>query len=513
MSEPSVSLAYGSEYDVFSVFINENGCVSADKLESLFSGGVLLFDVPKDARFVAIERQLDRIVATLPAFKRIFAKPIVHLKDQQKVVATEAVRVINNYTLSYAMLHSELWDKDESGSIKPKKLMTIEKVENYVTYENRIFCRTVDTVLAFVKKTAMMLKDILYGCRELNFNLLDRTQHNSYFLAIGKLRKGYSDVGNKYNSSYDACVRKLLFIQKTIRPKLRSAVYVKCKGSGDHLALKKTNVFRSHKDYQAIYNLLKSFALSPEETALTEKAQLSVARENYAAYCTLLSLFSITHFNFGFKGRTSVNLKKPNASFSFLGWTLKLQRVEKNGMIALYFLFQKDKEYGICLLMQEKDALSESALQSFCSAFPADEYLFASASVHGERGVLYLSLYDIDSFRRIQQMLLRGMIYSDGTGESCAFCGEKMQQSERGRECPACRARITEQICEKTGKSYFVSQILQSRSVFGNSRLHVETNAFLHDRCAEAQLHFRNITEITADAAAVCPHCGRVHSV
>ena len=510
MSGDATRYASESEYSEFLRFVNEHPRLSYDRLDASFSNAFKLFDIPADERIVAIEKRLDKIISALPSIKRIFSKPIIHLKDKHEVVPIEAVRVINNYTLSHAMIHSELWERDKYGNVKPQKLMTIEKAENYVIYENLIFCKAVDMILSFAKRVSLMLKDILYGCQELNFNLLDRTQHNSYFLAIGKLRKGYSDLDRQYNGSYDSCVNKILLIEKTIRSKLNSPVYLKCKGHIKNMSLKKTNAFRSHKDYRAIYNLLKFFE-ADNAGGKADTAGKGAGLEQYESYCVLLSLFSIMHFNFSHKKGRSIDLESINEEFSFINWTLTLEKVDRNGVRALRFCFDKDEKYSICVILSEKGEITDAALCAFKESLRANEYLYASSSLYGERDVLYLCIYDIDSFRRIQQIILRGMIYSDKTHTSCAFCGGKTSRTEHGYECGICRARVERRRCEKTSESYWVSEIVRHRSSMGGSHAQDYANKFLHDRRSEAQLHFRNITDINPEAVPICPQCGKAH--
>ena len=212
-----------------------------------------------------------------------------------------------------------------------------------------------------------------------------------------------------------------------------------------------------------------------------------------------------------YKKNKSVNLENVNEDFSFLKWSLNLKKITSQGKNALIFSFEKDEKYSICVILCEKSDITESMLKAFKSEVVANEYLFASSTLYGEKDILYLCTYDIDSFRRIQQILLRGMIYSDRTHTDCAFCSNKTLKTEHGYECGICRARVESRVCEKTSKIYWVSEILKYRAGEGKSRTYTENNSFLHDRCSEAQLHFRNITDITPDAIPICPHCGRAH--
>ena len=70
-----------------------------EELDALTLTELRLFGVPTDSYFARIEEALDRIIRALPAMKRIFAKPIVRLKDVSEVVPAEMARIINSHTL------------------------------------------------------------------------------------------------------------------------------------------------------------------------------------------------------------------------------------------------------------------------------------------------------------------------------------------------------------------------------------------------------------------------------
>ena len=74
-----------------------------EELDALTLTELRLFGVPKDAYFARIEEALDRIIRALPAMKRIFAKPIVRLKDVSEIVPAEMARIINSHTLAHAL--------------------------------------------------------------------------------------------------------------------------------------------------------------------------------------------------------------------------------------------------------------------------------------------------------------------------------------------------------------------------------------------------------------------------
>ena len=127
----------------------------------------------------------------------------------------------------------------------------------------------------------------------------------------------------------------------------------------------------------------------------------------------------------------------------------------------------------------------------------------------GQHDVLYLSAFDVDSFCRLQQLVLRGMIYSDTSRTHCAFCGGILQKNGDVYECEICDAEIKECICKKHGLPFYVSGIKHRSFVVNGER---EKRRFLHDRVHEALLHFRNITPITEDGSPLCPHCKKQHN-
>ena len=499
-------------YDSIYRFAHTHNGIGYARLDHAVSSEIALFDVPKAPYFFAVEEMLDRIIAVLPAIRHIFAKPLVRLVDREEIVPIEAVRMIDHYTLAHVAVHSELWeDMTDEGGIRPRKLMTVQKAETYALYENIVFVRVVDSVLKAVRETSGMLQDVLYGCRDIQFNLLDRTHHASYFYALGKLHRAYAMTEQRQYAVYVRCQRKLQTIEGALRAGLVRPVYRKCKGYKKKLPLKKTNVFRSHKDYKQIYLLyqwLEEHTLLKEESV--SDGDLPLEQAQYNTYCILLSLFAIGHFGFAFPEDETFDFRDFKAKCSFKKWRLTVKQVKAEQAEALVFSLKKEKTYTACILLTEKKDMDSATLERVCHQVKADEYLFASKSAYGESDTVYLSLYNVDSFRRIQQVLLRCMIEADEARTVCPFCGDALEATEKGHECSVCRAVIERKICEKTGKHYNVSGINRYVPVWHRSEQY-QRQKFLHDRYAEAQLHFRNITPISDDGEALCPHCGKSH--
>ncbi len=430
--------------------------------------GLNLFALREDLDLSALSEILERIIAVLPALKRIFAAPIIRLRDSGEILPVEAVRVVNSKTLSHISVHSELWSNIKDDKLIPRKLMSIRQEDDHAIYENIVFARTVDAILRFTSRNLAVLRDMLYANREMSFNLLERENHPLYFLALGKLHTGYLRDYDKYLFPIEKCYEKLTAIEHALIPRLSMPVYKKCKKKGAKLGLKKTNIFRSHKDYRKLYSLAKYFSEIGLDALSSEDGE--VGGEVYSVFCAMLCVFAAGHFNFKFDNNQNIDFKNINIDAFFGEWKLNI-RAEKCGIL---LTVSKDSDYRILLCSQNAEP-SE-----------ADEVIPVSAD-----GVdaVRLSIYDIDSFRRIQQMLLRAMIYSDEVHAVCPFCGNEMSEREDRRECGACRTVIERIECPEDGKVYYRTDIKHFRKPKRIADL----------RALEGLYYYRNITAIGDD--------------
>ncbi len=444
--------------------------------------GLNLFALREDLDFEALNEILDKIISVLPSLKRIFAAPIIRLRDSSEILPAEAVRVVNSKTLAHISVHSELWSNIKDDRLIPRKLMSIRYEDDYALYENIIFARTVDMILRFTSKNLSVLRDMLYANREMRFNLLERENHPSYFLALGKLHTGYLRDYDKYLLPIERCYEKLTAIEHALIPRLSMPVYKKCRKKGTKLTLKKTNIFRSQKDYKKLYSLAKYF--SDIELDSLSGSEEGITDDEYFTFCSMLCVFAAGHFNFKFDKNLTIDFKNINTYSDFCGWKLNIRA--ENGKLLLTVI--KDSVYKILLCPMESEPDVE-----------ADEIIRVSPS--GEDGAR-LSIYDIDSFRRIQQMLLRGMIYADSQHEICPFCGKSLTETEDGAyECGACRTVIRDNICSETGERYFLTEIKHFRRPKNEKKY----------ASYEGVMFYRNITPLSEDCEFVCPRCGKEH--
>lgn len=490
-------------------FARAKAFITYPEFDNFTTSDLRLFVVPKDEHFQALDKELDKIIHALPALKRIFTKPITRLTDVENILPTETVRVINNQSVVHASLHSELWGDITEQGLKPRKLLTIDRQENYEIYENVAFVRLIKRILAYVRQNVNMLKDVMYASRDLQFNLLERTNHLNYFLAIGKLHIGYARAQESYLIFYRRCLEKLLFVDKTLRAKLKSPIYKHCKKNNSKLTLKKTNVFRLHKDYMQVYALLKWFG-NEDNTLPEDEIMHSIPQEEYVAYCNALAVFSAGHFNFVFPKTQKITTDVLQARAKNLGWSLKMENVRCEDAVALLLTFKKEKKYSICLLLGQHASTPDSAsVTALKQMVQADEYLYANADEYNAKNGVYLSVYDVDSFRRLQQVLFRGMLYADALHRTCPFCEHELSEENGTYVCEVCHTQIHTAVCPETQKTYYYTSIQSFRH--NKKHLREDADKFLSDKVSQSQMHFRNVTPLTPSGKPICPHCGTVH--
>ena len=139
-------------------------------------------------------------------------------------------------------------------------------------------------------------------------------------------------------------------------------------------------------------------------------------------------------------------------------------------------------------------------------ADPTDEDYF-------KREDTYISMSDIDSFRRIQQIILRGMIYSDKARDICPFCGCKLSKHKRFDydQCEDCLTQVKSAICPETNQPYVYTDTPHHRK-YVSTKLNTDPDNWYIERQIESSMYFRNITKIDQDGKIICPHCHKAHA-
>ena len=78
-----------NEYTSLLHFARENRGIPYSKFDACTTSQINLFALREDFDFEALDRTLDKIIATLPAMKRIFARPITRLEDTTEIRPVE----------------------------------------------------------------------------------------------------------------------------------------------------------------------------------------------------------------------------------------------------------------------------------------------------------------------------------------------------------------------------------------------------------------------------------------
>lgn len=498
-------------YKVIEPFVAKYKRLSYMQFDYAVVHELTLFTTEPDFSFEALEGKIDVILSALPSIKRIFAQPFIHLKQQDVILPTESVRIINNDTIRHIASHSELWTDVNEREIKPAKLLTRTYEDNYGIYENLVFCKTVDDILAFTRANVRFIKELIYTNQTIEINLLERVNHLNYFLALGKLHTGYSRNFDSYYAESLRCLNKLQFIDSSIVPRLKRPVYKNNKSRPSQIKLRKTNILSMHKEYHQVYKLAKYFAANNVTSESVALPDIEALQRDYFNFCELLCLFSVGHFNFTCDENKQMELLRLNTEFAFKDWRLTLKREKVNNTPCLSLSVKKDVTYRAVIVPSVaygNDELLETVKEN-CSA---DEYVVFTPFEDAENAVL-IDITSVESFRRIQQIILRCMVYSDTKRDECPFCKNKLVKNEEKSipdspvyECASCRTVIGQSQCAGTGKTYFYTGIEGLRKTYRGG-----DDLWLEKRKLEAQMFFRNITPINDDMEIVCPHCGKAH--
>lgn len=491
-------------------FIEKHGMVTYIEFDYFVVQDMTLFSVDPDFDFAKLKKTIAQIRKAAPAVKRIFSKPIIVLKDSDDVLPVENARIINQTTLLHLANHSHNVANLTDKGVKPRKLLTRIYEDDYSIYENVIFCNFIDEVLSLIKKNGRTLNSLLYASNVMKFNLLEKVNHVKYFLALGKLHTGYIRDFFQYFSQSKELLTELSSIKNVITPRLSKPIYRKNANRNPKLALKKTNIFLMQKDYHLVYKTYKY--LQSNELVQRDPAEIMDYRQliqDYLTYVRILTIFAVGHFNFEIDSRAKMNLRFMNSAFTFKGWKLVIFNALENQII---LQFSKEKKYRIMIVASTADP---SEIERFQADYEVDEVVVANPFEEDylERDDVYISMEDVDSFRRIQQILLKGMVYSDRSRDVCPFCGGKLHKDPYRAvyQCNDCMTQIIEAVCPETQKPFFYTDNAHLKKYAINISDYKQDEYWFYKKQVESSMFFRNITKINPKGDILCPYCKKAH--
>lgn len=493
-------------------FIEKHEMVSYIEFDYYVVHDMTLFSIEPDYDFEKLDAIIQRIRKSTSAIKRIFNKPIIVLKDTDDVLPVENARIINQNTLLHLANHSQFVSDITEKGVKPRKLLTRIYEDDYSIYENVIFCNFIDEILSLIKRNRRTLNSLLYASNIMRFNLLEKVNHVNYFLALGKLHTGYIRDFSQYFSLSKRMLHELAQISQAINPRLIKPIYQKNLKRNRNLRLKKTNILLMQKDYHLVY-LTYKYLLSNEVKidSKTVDIDYELLNRKYLMFIQILTIFAVGHFNFDIDPRIKMNLSSLDISFTFKKWKLDIFNNNKKELL-LYFT--KDKTYKMMIIAETYDI---KTINKYKKQYGVDEIIVANQFEEDyiERQDIYISMEDVDSFRRIQQMILKGMIYSDTKRDVCPFCGGKLVKNlHHGYyQCPDCMTEIKESVCQVTGKPFFYTDNGHLKKYAVHRHDYKHEDYWYYEKQIESLMYFRNITKINHNSDIICPHCHQVHEI
>jgi hypothetical protein len=493
-------------------FIAKHPRVNYIEFDYYTTHDITLFFVEPNFDFNALKENIDKIIDILAPCKRIFSKPIIALKDSPDVLPVEVVSRINQKTLSYLGNHFNDVDNITNRGVKPRKLLTTIYEDDYGIYENMVFCNFIDVVLSYCRRNLRILRNLLYASEKLEINLLERVNHIDYFLALGKLHTGYIRDFDKYYDISKELFRKIMYILNTIRPRLIKPVYKLNERHKKELELKKTNIFLMQKDYHQVYLTYKYFI---SHKMVEEKPKIEFNRGNllksYADYVELLTIFALGHFGFVINTKRKMSLRRLDVTFKFKKWTINLRKVEKTCILVTV---KKERIYKF-LLVPSISFVYSDAIKELGRPYRAKEVILCNPfeEDYSSRKSLYISIENIDSFRRLQQLFLKGMVYSDRIHKDCPFCSGNLiyNSKDNSYECHNCWTLIKENICSDTNDTFYTVSIANLKKQKIDPALFNADSRWLYNKKVESAMYFRNITKLDNYGDSVCPICGKIH--
>lgn len=501
---------FSSLLDGVQNFVKRHQSISYIEFDYYVVHDMTLFSIEPDFDFEKLEKMIHQIRKSTSAIKRIFNKPIIFLKDIDDVLPVENARIINQNTLLHLASHSQYVSNITRRGVKPRKLLTRIYDDDYSIYENLIFCNLIDEILLLIKKNRRTLNSLLYASNIMKFNLLEKVNHVNYFLALGKLHTGYIRDFSQYFSLSKEMLNELSLISRAINPRLSKPIYKRNLNRNKKLPLKKTNIFLMQKDYRMVYKTYK-FLLG-NQTKVDEKKELidfDLLMKNYLTYVRMLTVFAVGHFNFEIDPQFKMNLNSLDVTFAFKSWKLD---IFNNNKKEIFLHFTKEKTYGIMLT---GNVYSIKVLNKYKKDYNLNEVIVVSQfdEDYLTRNDVYISMQDIDSFRRIQQIILKGMVYSDTKRDVCPFCGGKLHSDPYlgFYQCNDCMTQIKESVCRETNKHYFYTDNTHLKKHSIKKSDFKRDDYWYYEKQIESAMYFRNITKIDHNSEIICPHCHKVH--
>lgn len=523
------------QYASIDVFLSKNPNMTYLQFDSKTCEDMVLFSFFPKFDFMRLDSLLESINRTMPYIMNIFIHPVIHLKSEEFIMPLYAVKRIDRNTVRHIMSHPEHWKSIDNGRIKPMRLLTEVYEDDYTIYENKVFCRTMDQMVALLRKYKNIFTDIIYNKISFQLSAMDKSNHMYYYLALGKLYVGYAKSDELFTEKCEKYVKGFDRIISRISANHTRPIYRKNLKSKIGRRIAKTNILAMHKDYRHIFTLKKTLDRADYPAELNELKTISdPLKKNYENFCIMLTIFSIGHFRF----RTDESLIFENkefkgVNFEFEKWHIELLPVKilSLNMGAVVMTVSSDIKKHVTLLIpfmsdpdNECPGFFNSILYDIAREYQADNYIFFTAekalrvptyysNTPISYGILPVSINDVNSFKRIQRLLLDAMIKVSVTHDICPFCGGTFETNGKMFYCKKCKMELSTIMCENCGKSFYYTSVnypaIKEKTVSREN--YAADNYWKYCQDKDAQMNYRNITDLNSDGSPICPHCNAVN--
>ena len=204
---------------------------------------------------------VDNIDATLKAFQNIVSNPRNIIKEEELIVNIANAKKAGSETIRHLAQHSGLVEdfNEESGDVRPSKLMQRYREDFIGQYENRLVYTTLEFAFRFVKIRHDALFEAMneeYGAKlKVKSDMESATEqvHLDMFLHIKEIDDPLStDDKNSEVFSRISRIYRVLGVLMNSPFSQQLSKYPRVKGT-----INKTNVLKRNKDYKKILDLFE----------------------------------------------------------------------------------------------------------------------------------------------------------------------------------------------------------------------------------------------------------------
>ena len=520
-------------------YIQKNPTMSFIDFDYASGRDLILCTFLKSVDLISADKTVRDIQRALSFLIDIFNKPVIHLKDEEVVLALDAVKRVNHKTIEHLARHTENWKGiDRRGQeVLPKKLLTKINEDDYGIYENVVFCNLINKILLFLRKQIYFLSEILHTLNEIKLEGSGRFNHAMYYLAVGKLYLGFF----KFDNSAEARekLNTVTRLYRLINSHKQCDVYAKNLGvrplAGE---IKKTNLLAMHQNYKHVYTLYQAMEKrgAPGVPVAGTAALQAKSQAYYEKFCQTLTLFAAVNFNFKCgPGETVFRDGKADARFKNNKWALTVSSRYigaadcnavslnmKRGRKAVDYLLLPTSYY----IVADKQPYYEKIIGNMLSAeyAPYDKYVFlepyyfengaqsdysirfTAQGKSAHYAILPVSVSEMNSFRRIQKILFECMARCYGEFDICAFCGEALTADDgKNYVCNKCGTAVRRIDCESCKKPFTTTYFAKESGLPETDDGYLK---YIPEFFKQEKRHlFRNAVKIK-DGQFICPHCG-----